>query len=226
METARGSVEVREPSKLEQVSARRVSESKATVPHIYLTAELPVSAALAADGGAAGARLGDLVVRVAATALREFPRLNGAYRDGRFELYSRVNIGITLTGRDGPVVPTILDADTKTLEQVAADRPALETAANEGALAAPQLAGGTFTVADLGAFAVTTYEPVIQGGQAANLAVGGACPAPVVRGGQVVAGHVARATLVCDNRIVDGGEAAAFLTRLRKLVLEETPAEA
>ncbi|HEX2128550.1 MAG TPA: 2-oxo acid dehydrogenase subunit E2, partial [Solirubrobacterales bacterium] len=113
METARGSVEVRDPSKPQQAAARRVAESKATIPHLYLDAAIQIRAAVEPR---------DLVARVvkaSASALREHPAVNGAYRDGRFEAYSRINIGIVLAGRDGTVVPTIFDADTLELDEIA-----------------------------------------------------------------------------------------------------------
>jgi pyruvate dehydrogenase E2 component (dihydrolipoamide acetyltransferase) len=217
-ETARGSVEVREPTKLEQATARRVAESKATIPHMHVDAEVAVGAAVAAAGAAGSATLGDAVVRAAALALREFPRLNAAYRDGRFELYSRINVGITVVTDSGTAVPTLFDADTKSLAEIAEEARRLEAAARDAALTAPQLAGGTFTFADLSQFAIDSHQPVVHGGQAAFLALGGVREAPLVRDGGVVAGPVARATLACDNRIVDGASAAAFLARTRTLL--------
>jgi pyruvate dehydrogenase E2 component (dihydrolipoamide acetyltransferase) len=176
---------------------------------------------LATLGGAGAPTLGDVVVRAAGVALQEHPTLNGAYRDGRFEQYSRVNIGLTVATEGGTAVATVFDVDTKSVAEIAEESRALETAGREGALTAPQLAGGTFTVADLSAFAVSSYEPVIHGGQAGILALGGVRDAPVVREGDVIAGRVAGVTLACDNRIVDAAQAAGFLTRLRSLVEAE-----
>ena len=142
---------------------------------------------------AAGAALRNIVIRAAATALREFTRVNGAYRDGRFELYSRVNVGIAVTGEAGPSVPTLFDADSMTVAEIAAESRRLEDAARAGSLTAPQLAGGTFTFTDLSATAVTSYEPVIHGGQAGALALGGVAdfcrhPGRAGRGGPAGAG--------------------------------------
>ena len=144
---------------------------------MYLDAEIEVTRALGA-AEAAGAALRDVVIRAAATALREFTRVNGAYRDGRFELYSRVNVGIAVTGEAGPSVPTLFDADSMTVAEIAAESRRLEDAARAGSLTAPQLAGGTFTFTDLSATAVTSYEPVIHGGQAGALALGGVATLP------------------------------------------------
>ena len=123
-------------SKLQSTVARRMAESKATAPHFYLQAEVDMSRAVEARAQVkSGAREGevvpsfnDMVVKACALALREHPRANGAYRDGRFELYSRVNVGIAVAARDALVVPTVFDADRKGLRQIAADSRALAAA--------------------------------------------------------------------------------------------------
>jgi len=132
-ETAKGTISYEDPSKLQSTVARRMSESKATAPHFYLEAEIDMSRLVAARGQIkAGAKEGDvvpsfndMVVKACALALREHPRANGAYRDGRFELYSRVNVGVAVAARDALVVPTIFDADQKNLRQIAGDSRAL-----------------------------------------------------------------------------------------------------
>ena len=209
METARGAAEIREPTKLEGTSARRVAESKATIPHLYLDAELQVGPQL---------EPGDLkpaLVKAVASALRERPALNGAYRDGRHETYSRVNVGIALAAADGPLVPTIFDADTLEVDAIAAQLAELDRAAAEGALTSPQLAGGTFTVIVAESPAVTAVTPVINGAQAGTLAAGGLRDAPVLRGGDVVAGRVVGITLACDSRVIGAAEGGAFLEAVK-----------
>ena len=120
-ETAKGTVETLELTKLQQTVGRRMAESKATAPHFYLQAKIDMSAAFeararlkaAASEGELIPSFNDLVVKACAIALREFPRANGAYRDGRWELYSRINVGIAVAGDEALVVPTIFDADTQ-----------------------------------------------------------------------------------------------------------------
>ena len=122
-ETAKGTVQIEEPSKLQSTVARRMAESKATAPHFYLEAEVDMTRAVAARSRVkelAGPDLNvpsfnDMVVKAVGLALREHPRANGAYRDGRFELYSRVNVGVAVAARDALVVPTIFDADRRSL---------------------------------------------------------------------------------------------------------------
>ena len=126
----RGRAETVELTKLQQTVARRMAESKATAPHFYLQAEIDMSARVeararikaAAAEGEVVPSFNDMVVKACALALREFPRANGAYRDGRFELYSRVNVGIAVAAQDALVVPTVFDADRKGLREIAAER--------------------------------------------------------------------------------------------------------
>ncbi len=117
-----------------------------------------------------------------------------------------MNVGITVATDAGTLVPTIFDADAKEVGEIAAEARDLEAAARAGSLAAPQLAGGTFTFTDLGDFAVSRYLPVIHGGQAAALAVAG-----------VADDARARLTIACDNRMVDATAAAGYLGRVREL---------
>lgn len=209
METARGSVEVREPTKLEQASARRVAESKATIPHLYLDAELELTEELE------GTRVTALLVKAAATALRGHPLLNGAYRDGRFEAYSRVNVGVAVPAKGVPVVPTVFDADSLEVDEIAARLTELAEAARSGELTSPQLAGGTFTITVVESPAVERVTPVVTAGQAAILGVGGVREAPIVHEGEVRAGRLINVTLACDHRIVGASEGTAFLEALK-----------
>src|SRR5207248_3032376 len=114
----------------------------------------------------------DMVVKACANALREHPRVNGAYRDGRFELYTRVNIGIAVAAQDALVVPTIHDADKKSLGEIARQARELIEKVREGKITPPELSGGTFTVSNLGMYGVDHFTAVINPPQAAILTVG------------------------------------------------------
>ena len=100
----------------------------------------------------------DMVVKACAIALREHPRANGAYRDGRLELYSRVNVGVAVAAQDALVVPTIFDADLKGLRQIASEARALAQRVREGTVTPPELSGGTFTVSNLGMYGITNFQ--------------------------------------------------------------------
>jgi pyruvate dehydrogenase E2 component (dihydrolipoamide acetyltransferase) len=160
----------------------------------------------------------DMIVKACAVALGEFPRANGAYRDGRFELYSRVNVGIAVAAQDSLVVPTIFDADRKSLGDIAREASALAAKVRSGSVTPPELSGGTFTVSNLGMYGVTEFNAVINPPQAAILAVGAMEPRAVVHEGEIAARHRMTVSLSCDHRILYGADAARFLARVRALL--------
>jgi pyruvate dehydrogenase E2 component (dihydrolipoamide acetyltransferase) len=227
-ETARGTAETIELTKLQQTVARRMAESKATAPHFYLTAEVDMTRAVEARKRIKAAAkedevvpsFNDMVVKACALALREFPRANGAYRDGHVEEYSRVNVGVAVAARDALVVPTVFDADGKGLRQIATETRALAARVREGTITPPELSGGTFTVSNLGMFGVSSFSAVINPPQAAILAVGSIDEVPMVRDGQIVPGHRMAVNLACDHRILYGADGAQFLARVRDFLEE------
>jgi pyruvate dehydrogenase E2 component (dihydrolipoamide acetyltransferase) len=227
-ETAKGQVEVVELTKLQQTIARRMAESKATAPHFYLEAEVDMSRAVEGRArlkeqmaeGEPVPSFNDMVVKACALALREFPRANGAYRDGRVETYSRVNVGVAVAAREALVVPTVFDADAKGLRQIAAESRALAARVRDGSITPPELSGGTFTVSNLGMYGITNFAAVINPPQAAILAVGSITERPVVRDGEVATAHLMPVNLACDHRILYGADGAEFLARVRALLEE------
>ncbi len=227
-ETAKGEVVFEDLSKLQSTIARRMSESKATAPHFYLRAEIDMGRAVegrarlkaSAAEGEVVPSFNDMIVKACALALREHPRANGAYRDGRFELYSRVNVGVAVAAQDSLVVPTVFDADRKGLRQIAADSRALAQRVRDGQITPPELSGGTFTVSNLGMYGIDDFSAVINTPQAAILAVGAIVERPAVRDGEIVPAHLLNVTLACDHRILYGAPAAEFLARIRALLEE------
>jgi pyruvate dehydrogenase E2 component (dihydrolipoamide acetyltransferase) len=225
-ETAKGSVEVVEPNKLQQVVARRMSEAKATAPHFYLTTEIEMTRAVearralkeAAKDGDVVPSFNDMVVKACAIALREFPKANSAYRDGRFELYSRVNVGVAVAAPGALVVPTVFDADRKGLRQIASDARELAAKVRDGSITPPELSGATFTVSNLGMYGISEFEAVINLPQAAILAVGAIQELPRFRDGELVPAQIMKATISCDHRILYGAEGAELLARVRELL--------
>jgi pyruvate dehydrogenase E2 component (dihydrolipoamide acetyltransferase) len=222
-ETGRGETRTDELTRLQQTVARRMAESKATAPDFVLTCEVDMEQAVAfraqlkaAAGEDPAPSFNDLVVKAAALALREFPRANGAYRDGKFELYSRVNVGVAVAGQDALVVPTVFDADRKSLGEIARDARTVAERVRAGKITPPELSSGTFTVSNLGMFGITRFTAVINPPQAGILAVGEMKPRPVVRDGEVVVRPIMELTLSCDHRILYGADAAQFLGRIRE----------
>ena len=224
---AKGDVQIVELSRLQQTVSRRMAESKATVPHFYLETEIAMAEAVAvrsqlkkiAGDERPAPTYNDMVVKACAIALREFPRANGSYRDGHFELYSRVNVGIAVAARDALVVPTIFDADRRSLGEIAVVARELATKVREGTITPPELSGGTFTVSNLGMYGVTNFSAVINPPQAALLSVGALQQKAVVDdSGRVVARPMMGVTLACDHRILYGADGAQFLARVRALL--------
>ncbi len=210
-------------SRLQQTVAIRMAESKATAPDFVLAVEaemdrvIALRGALKASGnGQATPSYNDFVLRAAALALTEFPRANGSYHDGELELFSRINVGVAVAAEDSLVVPTIFDADRKSLEQIATETRAAADRVRTGSITPPELSAGTFTVSNLGMFGIDDFVAVINPPQAAILAVGAIKPTPVARDGAVEIHSVMRLTLSCDHRILYGAYAAQFLSRIRE----------
>jgi pyruvate dehydrogenase E2 component (dihydrolipoamide acetyltransferase) len=219
---AKGFVDVREPSRIQATIARRMSEAKATMPEFTLTVDVDMDAAVelrarfkALGDVAVVPSYNDFVVRAAGLALRAHPRANGAFRDGLFELYDRVNVGVAVAAEDALLVPTVLDADRRSLGEIAADTRRLAAGARDGTLTAAELSGGTFSVSNLGMFGIQSFTAVLNPPQAAILAVGALERRPVVKGDELAIGHRMSLTLTCDHRILYGADAASFLADIR-----------
>jgi pyruvate dehydrogenase E2 component (dihydrolipoamide acetyltransferase) len=236
--TAKGEARAVELNRTQQTIARRMAESRATIPDfsvevdvdmdecVRLRAELRRLAQASAGGyeeGPLGApTYNDMVVKAAALALREHPRANSSYRDGVLQVYSRVNVGVAVAAHGALVVPTVFDADEKSLGEIARETRLLAERVRTAAITPPELGGGTFTVSNLGMFGVRSFAPIINPPQTAILSVGALEPRPVARDGEVVIRHILTLTLVCDHRALYGADAAQLLARTRELL--EAPA--
>jgi len=225
--TAKGESELVELTRTQQLIARRMAESKATVPDFALNMDIDMEAAVAMrtqlkEVAEVVPSFNDMVVKACALALREYPRANGSYKDGRFELHGRINVGVAVAAQDALIVPTIFDADRKSLGEIARVARELATKVREGTIAPPELSGGTFTVSNLGMYGITSFTAVINPPQAAILAVGAIEQRPAVVDGEIVPRHRMAVTLACDHRILYGADAAEFLARVRDLL--EQPA--
>jgi pyruvate dehydrogenase E2 component (dihydrolipoamide acetyltransferase) len=206
----KGEATVRELSARQRQISRRVAEARATVPDFELTADVDMEACVGLD-----APTPSLLIRACALALRETPEANAAYRDGRVELYSRINVAFAVATGDAYLTPTVFDADRKSLSYIAADSEELARRARSGELSPPELSGATFTLSAVGERGIRSATPILIPPQAAGLAAGSIREVPVVRDGAVVPGHVLTLTLVCDHRILYGAPAAALLQRIK-----------
>ena len=232
--TARGETTEVELSRTQQTIARRMAESKATIPHFALQTDIDMEECVALRselkrlGQADAPTYNDMVVKACALALREHPRANSSYRDGRLQLHGRVNVGVAVaTESEEPaggalIVPTVFDADIKALGEIAREARALAARVRDGSITPPELGGGTFTVSNLGMFGVTSFTAIINPPQAAILSVGSVKPRPVAQENEIVARRQMTVTLACDHRILYGANAARFLARVRELLEQPT----
>jgi pyruvate dehydrogenase E2 component (dihydrolipoamide acetyltransferase) len=220
----KGEVRVEELTRLQQTVSRRMAESKATAPDFSIALTVDMTAAVALrerlkEISDPVPSFNDMVVKACAGALREHPRVNGAYRDGKFELYDRINVGIAVAAMDALVVPTVFDADQKSLGQIARDAREVIGKVKDKTVTPPELSGGTFTVSNLGMFGIEQFTAIINPPQAAILTVGKLEKKPAVDDkGKLIARDQMVLTLVCDHRILYGADGAQFLARVKDLL--------
>ena len=145
--------------------------------------------------------------------------MNGAYRDGKFELYGNVNVGVAVAAQDALVVPTIFDADQKSLGAIAREARRLIERVRDKQVTPPELSGGTFTVSNLGMYGIERFTAIINPPQARSSPWARSKKKPAVdERGRVVARDQMTLTLVCDHRILYGADGAQFLARVRELL--------
>lgn len=215
----KGEITTLEPDRQERALARRGAESRATIPAVDYSATADVGALLRRELEL-GCGIAAAVIAAAANALRAVPRVNGSYRDGHYELYSRVNVGVTLSGDGLYATPTIYDADERSAAEIGDELAGLYARAREEELHPSELAGATFTVIDTSAYANVAVTPLILPPQAGALAFGPVREGAVVRDGELVAGHTLRLSLAVDHRIVHAHHAATFLEKVQAFLEE------
>ena len=215
-----------DPGRMWQVMARRLTESWQTVPHFYLSRTVDAVQLLAwrdalRRQGREDITVSDLLLRITAASLREHPRLNASWRDGRIHRHPQVNIGMAVAVEDGLLVPVFHDADTLPLSALADRRRHLVQAARAGRLTLPEMTGGTFSITNLGMFGVEEFKAIVNPPEAAILAIGAIRDAVVAVRGEPAVRPVFNLTLSCDHRAVDGALAARFMATLHERM--ETP---
>jgi pyruvate dehydrogenase E2 component (dihydrolipoamide acetyltransferase) len=216
--------EVRELTPMLKAVARRMAESKATVPHFYVTSEIDMTRALElraelnealADSGEK-VSVNDLIVRACAQALLEHPQAHRSYVDGHHVYHAHVHIGIAVALDDGLIVPVLRDADTKGVRQLAAETRDLVARAREGKLRQSEIEGGTSTVSNLGMFDVAAFSAIINPPESTILAVSNTVERAVLRDGAVVPRKVMSVTLSCDHRACSGADGARLLQTVKR----------
>jgi pyruvate dehydrogenase E2 component (dihydrolipoyllysine-residue acetyltransferase) len=220
-------VEVEEPSRMQATIARRMTASKTTVPHFYVTVEARVDEAVRMRQqlketvpNAERVTMTDMLTRACAIALTRFPEVNASWVDGHFERKRAINIGLAVPPAQGLglLVPVVHDVDRKDLVQISIESRQVIERARSGKPSSGDLEGGTFSISNLGMYGVDEFAAIINPPESAILAVGMIKDAPVVEDGRLVPGKVMRMTLSVDHRVFYGATAAQFMAEVKKLV--------
>ena len=220
-------VEVVEPSRMQATIARRMAESKTTVPEFTVTVEARVDQAVSlrqqlkeSVPGADKVTMTDMLVRACALALRKFPEVNTSWVDGKFQRKRAINIGLAVAPSEGMglLVPVVHDADMKDLIQISIESRQVIERARSGRPHEGDLSGATFSISNLGMFGVDEFVAIINPPESAILAVGTIKDVPVVEEGRIVPGKVMRITLSVDHRVFYGATAAQFMAEVRRLL--------
>ena len=213
-------------SQMQKTVARRLTESKQTVPHFYVSTEIDMTdalamrqtlnAALSEDG--LKISVNDLVVRAVALALEKFPEVNSSFKDNQFIRHKHINIGIAVDIPSGLVVPVLRDVNTKGLRTIARESKALIEKARANKLSLNDFQGGTFSISNLGMMDVSDFIPVINPPEAAILAVASTKKTFVPVNDQPVLRDIMKVTVSADHRIVYGANVARFLQEVKRLL--------
>lgn len=207
-------------SQMRKVIAKRLSESKFTAPHYYLTIEVSMDNAKASRAQInqlpdTKVSFNDMVVKACAMALKKHPQVNTTWKDDHTQYNKHVHMGVAVAVDEGLVVPVLKFADQMTLSQIGASVKDLAGRARNKKIQPNEMEGSTFTVSNLGMFGIQEFTSIINQPNSAILSVGAIVEKPVVRDGQIVVGNTMKVTLACDHRTVDGATGAQFLQTLR-----------
>ena len=220
-------VELIAPNRMQATIARRMAESKATVPDFTVTVEARVDEAVRlrqqlkdSVPGAEKVTMTDMLMRACALALRKFPEVNTSWVDGKFQRKRSINIGLAVPPSEGLglLVPVVHDVDRKDLIQISIESRQVIERARSGRPGEHDLSGGTFSISNLGMYGVDEFTAIINPPEAAILAVGAIKDAAVVENGSLVAGKLMRMTLTVDHRVFYGATAAQFMAEVKRLI--------
>jgi pyruvate dehydrogenase E2 component (dihydrolipoamide acetyltransferase) len=216
-----------ELSLIRKTIAKRMQESKQTVPHFYVTVEVNMEPAIAFReqlNTVADSKISftDILVKTAAGTLMNHPGVNAAYMGNSMRQFGEAHVAVAVALDDGLVTPVLRNCEQKTIPQLHEELLDLVSRARNRKLKPEEYQGATFTISNLGMFGVEDFVAIINPPEGAILAVGSIIEKPVVQKGQIVAGHTMKVTLSSDHRIIDGAIAARFLQDFKKLL--ENPA--
>ncbi|MBL0031197.1 MAG: pyruvate dehydrogenase complex dihydrolipoamide acetyltransferase [Bacteroidetes bacterium] len=210
-------------SQMRKTIAKRLAESKFTAPHFYLTIEIDMDNTISAResiNAVTGSKVSfnDFVVKAAAAALSQHPKVNSSWLGDKIRVNHHVHIGVAVAVEEGLLVPVVRFADSKTLREINAEVKTLAQKAKDKKLQPAEWEGNTFTISNLGMFGIDEFTAIINPPDACILAVGGIQQKPVVKNNQIVVGNVMKVTLSCDHRVVDGATGSEFLRTFKGLL--------
>jgi len=208
-------------SQMRKTIARRLSESKFTAPHFYLTIEIDMSEAMRTrkainDKGDVRVSFNDYVIKAAAMALTKHPYVNASWMEDKIRFNNRVNVGVAVAVEEGLLVPVVRDANMKGMAQISSEVRDFAGKARDKKLQPSDWEGNTFTISNLGMFGIEEFTAIINPPDSCILAVGSIVEKPVVKNGAIEVGHMMKVTLSCDHRVVDGAKGAEFLQTFRQ----------
>lgn len=217
---------IEKASSMRRTIARRLTESKQTVPHYYLTIDVDIgpladarkvmNEELEPEGGKVS--LNDLIIKAAAIALRRVPAVNASWMDKEIHYHRVVDISVAVAIDEGLVTPVVRDADRKGIAEIADEVRELAQRARDKKLQPEEMTQGTFSISNLGMFGIEEFSAVINPPEGAILAVGTLRAEPVVREGAIVPGRRMRFTMSCDHRVIDGATGAKFMAAFKRIV--------
>ena len=210
-------------SQMRKTIARRLSESKHTAPHFYLTMEIDMDQVLQArkqlnEQLSEKISINDFVIKASAMALRKHPGVNSSWLGDVIRYNDHVHVGVAVAIPDGLVVPVVRFADTKSLTQISAEVKQYAQKAKDKKIQPDDMQGNTFSISNLGMYGIDEFTAIINPPDACIMAVGGIKQTPVVKNGQVLPGNVMKVTLSCDHRVVDGATGAEFLRTFKQML--------
>lgn len=212
-------------SQMRKTIAKRLSESKFSAPHFYLTMEINMDKAVEAREAmnaysAVKISMNDIIVKAAAVALTRHPKVNSSWLNDKIRTYQHIHVGVAMALEDGLLVPVVKHADQKSLSAISEEVKQYSAKAKDKKLQPSDWEGNTFTVSNLGMFGIDSFTAIINPPDACILAVGAVKETVIVENGQMRPGKVMKVTLSCDHRVVDGVVGSKFLNTLKELIEE------
>lgn len=210
-------------SMMRKTIAKRLLESKTTIPHFYLTIEMNMRRAIdfrISFNEITNTKISynDIVMKAAALALRENPKANSSFMGDRIVQHGRIDVSVAVSVDEGLITPVIRNADQKTLHEISIETKDLAQRARAGKLKPEEFTNGTFTVSNLGMYDVENFAAIINPPEGAILAVGTIVEKPIVEKGVIVVGNTMKVTLSCDHRVIDGALGAEYLGTFKRII--------